>query len=92
MVFFGELFRLSSTFFGGGAMEKIKTLLFKHFEKILVLTLSLLVVFVNFFHSSKACFSEFLLSAGFDFRICAGKKDVRSHCDILRGVDSLFRH
>ena len=40
-------------------MEKIKSLVFKHFEKILILTLSLLVVFVNFFIVQKLAFLNF---------------------------------
>jgi putative nucleotidyltransferase with HDIG domain len=40
-------------------MEKIKSFLFKHFEKILILTLSLLVVFINFFVVQKLAFLNF---------------------------------
>jgi putative nucleotidyltransferase with HDIG domain len=40
-------------------MEKIKSFLFKHFEKILVLTLSVVVLLINFFVVQKLAFLNF---------------------------------
>ena len=40
-------------------MEKVKNFVFKHFEKMLILSLSLVVVFINFFVVQKLAFLNF---------------------------------